>query len=133
MSSQKLTIVVLGARSAGNFADSYFPTIDCSYLTNITVNNIDTAGQDESFILKEEYIYKFQVLNRQITDLSNPAMHLPIRLTRTAVKYNAKRQRCFIQYLTWNSGKAIYLSQNVGPLINDMGLGLFKAGAEPLG
>ncbi|KAJ7937880.1 hypothetical protein B0H13DRAFT_1852178 [Mycena leptocephala] len=69
MSSQKLTIVVLGARSAGKFADSYFPTIDCSYLTNITVNNIDTAGQDESFILKEEYIYKFQVLNRQITDL----------------------------------------------------------------
>ncbi|KAJ7907715.1 hypothetical protein B0H13DRAFT_2501013 [Mycena leptocephala] len=87
MSSQKLTIVVLGARSAGGlssdcelprtlpiagksslinrycegkFADSYFPTIDCSYLTNITVNNItyecriiDTAGQDESFILKK--------------------------------------------------------------------------------
>ncbi|KAJ7933551.1 P-loop containing nucleoside triphosphate hydrolase protein, partial [Mycena leptocephala] len=48
----------------GKFADSYFPTIDCSYLTNITVNNItyecriiDTAGQDESFIHSEEYIY----------------------------------------------------------------------------
>ncbi|KAJ7876316.1 P-loop containing nucleoside triphosphate hydrolase protein [Mycena olivaceomarginata] len=75
MSSQKLTIAVLGARSAGKsslikrycegqFEDSYFPTINCSYFKNITVNNItyecriiDTAGQDESFILKEECIY----------------------------------------------------------------------------
>ncbi|KAJ7777766.1 hypothetical protein B0H14DRAFT_2631502 [Mycena olivaceomarginata] len=60
MSSQKLTITVLGARSA----DSYFPTIDCLYFKKITVNSItyecrilDTAGQDESFILKEGWIY----------------------------------------------------------------------------
>ncbi|KAJ7865901.1 P-loop containing nucleoside triphosphate hydrolase protein, partial [Mycena olivaceomarginata] len=46
------------------FADSYFPTIDCSYFKKITVNSItyecrilDTAGQDESFILKDEWIY----------------------------------------------------------------------------
>ncbi|KAJ7937513.1 P-loop containing nucleoside triphosphate hydrolase protein [Mycena leptocephala] len=45
-------------------ADSYFPTIDCSYFKNITTNNItyecrviDTAGQDEASILKDEYIY----------------------------------------------------------------------------
>ncbi|KAJ7917825.1 hypothetical protein B0H13DRAFT_2440320, partial [Mycena leptocephala] len=67
MSSQKLTIAVLGARSAGvfssdcelprtlaiagksslikrycegQFEDSYFPTIESSYFKNITVNNI---------------------------------------------------------------------------------------------
>ncbi|KAJ7914657.1 P-loop containing nucleoside triphosphate hydrolase protein [Mycena leptocephala] len=78
MSSQKLTIAVLGACSAGvhcksslmkrycegQFADSYFPTIECSYFKNITTNDftyecriIDTAGQDEASILKDGYIY----------------------------------------------------------------------------
>ncbi|KAJ7909543.1 P-loop containing nucleoside triphosphate hydrolase protein, partial [Mycena leptocephala] len=48
----------------GQFAESYFPTIDHSYFKDITVNNITyecriigTAGQDESFILKPEWIY----------------------------------------------------------------------------
>ncbi|KAJ7468829.1 hypothetical protein B0H11DRAFT_1920839 [Mycena galericulata] len=63
MSSRKLTIALLGARSAGKsslikrycegkFEDSYFPTIDCSHFESVTVNNItyefriiDTAGQ----------------------------------------------------------------------------------------
>ncbi|KAJ7895783.1 P-loop containing nucleoside triphosphate hydrolase protein, partial [Mycena leptocephala] len=75
MSSRKLTIALLGARSAGKsslikrycegkFEDSYFPTIDCCHLGKVTVNDIpyelriiDTSGQDESFILKERYIY----------------------------------------------------------------------------
>ncbi|KAJ7832097.1 P-loop containing nucleoside triphosphate hydrolase protein [Mycena leptocephala] len=94
MSSRKLTIALLGARSAGKsslikrycegkFEDSYFPTIDYSHFESVTVNNItyefriiDTAGQDESFILKEGciygthvYVFVYSIASRRSFDL----------------------------------------------------------------
>ncbi|KAJ7911382.1 P-loop containing nucleoside triphosphate hydrolase protein [Mycena leptocephala] len=94
MSSRKLTVALLGARSAGKsslikryceekFEDSYFPTIDYSHFKSITVNNIayefriiDTAGQDESFILKEGciygthvYVFVYSIVSRRSFDL----------------------------------------------------------------
>ncbi|KAJ7936221.1 P-loop containing nucleoside triphosphate hydrolase protein [Mycena leptocephala] len=94
MSSRKLTIALLGARSAGKsslikrycegkFEDSYFPTIDCSHFESVTVNNItyefriiDMAGQDESFILKEGciygthvYVFVYSIISRRSFDL----------------------------------------------------------------
>ncbi|KAJ7855284.1 P-loop containing nucleoside triphosphate hydrolase protein [Mycena olivaceomarginata] len=94
MSSRKLTIALLGARSAGKsslikrycegkFEDSYFPTIDYSHFESVTVNNItyefriiDTAGQDESFILKDGciygthvYVFVYSIVSRRSFDL----------------------------------------------------------------
>ncbi|KAJ7806765.1 P-loop containing nucleoside triphosphate hydrolase protein [Mycena olivaceomarginata] len=95
MSSRKLTIALLGARSAGKsslikrycegrFEDSYFPTIDYSHFESVTVNNHTSfessirpvSVQDESFILKEGcihgthvYVFVYSIVSRRSFDL----------------------------------------------------------------